>query len=284
MGSSYVIDTDAVTVLLKLTLRYLTFTGLAYLFFYVWRHKRFWGAKIQQRYPATKHIIREIIYSVSTILIFGVVIMATTWAGYHGYTRDYKDINQYGWLYYFFSIGLMIVAHDTYFYWTHRLMHWKPVFRVVHKVHHLSLNPTPFAAYAFHPIEAVIEISIIPLVAFTIPHHTTAIVIFSLYSLFMNVSGHLGYEFFPKGFASHWLFKWHNTATHHNMHHRLIKCNYGLYFNVWDRLMKTNHPTYEESFDHVIEVREQAKLEREAAALEKQKIKAMRLEREQQEA
>lgn len=256
MGSSYVIDTDAVTVLLKLTLRYLTFTGLAYLFFYVWRHKRFWGAKIQQRYPATKHIIREIIYSVSTILIFGVVIMATTWAGYHGYTRDYKDINQYGWLYYFFSIGLMIVAHDTYFYWTHRLMHLKPLFKRFHIIHHIPTNPTPFSAYCFHPVEAFMEVGIIPLIVFTIPYHLSALAIYSVYTLMLNVGGHLGFEFFPKWFAKNKISKWHNTATHHNMHHRLVKYNYGLYFNFWDRIMGTNHPHYEEAFDDVIAQRE----------------------------
>jgi sterol desaturase/sphingolipid hydroxylase (fatty acid hydroxylase superfamily) len=129
----------------------------------------------------------------------------------------------------------------------------------VHKTHHLSVNPTPFAAYAFHPVEAVIEVAIIPLVAFTIPHHTSAITIFSLYSLLLNVIGHLGYEFFPRGFARHWLFKWHNTSTHHNMHHRLVKYNYGLYFNFWDRIMHTNHPNYEESFDEVVEKRMQSK-------------------------
>jgi len=156
----------------------------------------------------------------------------------------------------------MIVLHDTYFYWTHRLMHWKPLFKLAHKTHHLSTNPTPFAAYAFHPIEALVEVGIIPLIAFTIPHHASAITIFSLYSLLLNVTGHLGYELFPKGFASHKLFKWHNTSTHHNMHHRLVKCNYGLYFNFWDRLMKTNHPHYEQSFNAVIETREQGKINR----------------------
>jgi sterol desaturase/sphingolipid hydroxylase (fatty acid hydroxylase superfamily) len=44
------------------------------------------------------------------------------------------------------------------------------------------------------------------------------------------------------------------------MHHRLTRCNYGLYFNIWDRLMKTNHPEYEKSYDKVIERREQGKL------------------------
>jgi sterol desaturase/sphingolipid hydroxylase (fatty acid hydroxylase superfamily) len=139
-------------------------------------------------------------------------------------------------------------------------MHWRPLFKIAHKTHHLSTNPTPFAAYAFHPIEAVVEIGIIPLISFTMPYHPVALAAFSIYAIILNVTGHLGFELFPKGFASHRIFKWHNTSTHHNMHHRLVKCNYGLYFNIWDRLMKTNHPEYEKSFDGVIEKREQGKL------------------------
>jgi lathosterol oxidase len=249
-----------VKVLINLSLRYLLFTGSFYMFFYVWKNKKYWYAKIQQRYPKKKHVIREITHSVFTILIFGVVILSVAWAGTKGLTRVYKPIDKYGYAYYFFSILLMIALHDTYFYWTHRAIHWKPLFKWVHKTHHLSVNPTPFAAYAFHPLEAFVEIGIIPLIAFTIPYHASAITIFGLYSLLLNVAGHLGYELFPKGFASHVLFKWHNTSTHHNMHHRLVKCNYGLYFNFWDRIMNTNHPHYEESFNKVVEQREEGKL------------------------
>jgi lathosterol oxidase len=154
---------------------------------------------------------------------------------------------------------LMIFVHDTYFYWTHRLLHWKPLFKTVHVVHHFSNNPTPFSAYAFHPVEALIEIGIVPLIVFTIPYHVTALYFFTAYTLLMNVFGHMGYEFFPKGFASHKILKWHNTATNHNMHHRFVKCNYGLYFNIWDRMMKTNHPKYEEIYDEVIAQRELGK-------------------------
>ncbi|MEP6613172.1 MAG: sterol desaturase family protein [Mucilaginibacter sp.] len=255
---------DALKLLLNIAVRYLLFTGSFYLVFYVWKNRRYWASKIQQRYPEKQHIFREIKYSFFTVLIFGVIIMLTVMAGMKGLTLVYAPVAKYGWFYYFISIALMILLHDTYFYWTHRLMHWKPIFKYVHKVHHLSINPTPFAAYAFHPVEAVVEVGIIPLIAFTIPHHATTIVIFGLYSLLLNVAGHLGYELFPKGFASHILFKWHNTSTHHNMHHRLVKCNYGLYFNFWDRVMHTNHPTYEASFDEIVEQREQGKLIREA--------------------
>lgn len=249
---------DLVTVsnvLFRLAVRYLLFAGSFYLVFYVWKNKTIWRAKIQQRYPENKHVIREIVNSFITIIIFGLVIIGVIYASKAGLTRIYPNIGDKGWGYYIFSILLMILMHDTYFYWTHRAMHWKPLFKAVHKIHHLSTNPTPFAAYAFHPLEAVIEIGIVPLIALTIPYHGTALTLFSLYSLLLNVTGHLGFELFPNGFASNKLFKWHNTSTHHNMHHRLVKCNYGLYFNIWDRLMGTNHPDYEKSYNEVIEKR-----------------------------
>jgi Delta7-sterol 5-desaturase len=247
-------------VLANMGLRYFLFAGSFYLVFYVWKNRKFWYAKIQQRYPENKHILREIGYSMLTVLIFGAIIILTIVAGKMGYTRVYHSVDEYGYFYFFFSIIVMVLLHDTYFYWTHRLMHWKPLFKLAHKTHHLSTNPTPFAAYAFHPVEAVVEVGIIPLIAFIMPYHPVAMLIFSLYSLLLNVMGHLGFEIFPKGFTSHRLFKWHNTSTHHNMHHRLVKCNYGLYFNIWDRLMKTNHPEYEQAFDHVVQKREQGKL------------------------
>jgi lathosterol oxidase len=258
--SPYTKSLDAVQVLFSMSLKYLLFTSTFYLFFYVWKKKRYWYSKIQQKYPDKKQIIREVKYSFFTILIFGAVIMLVIWCSKMGLTRVYEPVDKYGYGYYILSILIMVAIHDTYFYWTHRAMHWKPLFKRVHKIHHLSLDPTPFAAYAFHPLEAIIEIGIIPLIAFTIPYHRSALTIFSLYSLLLNVAGHLGYELFPKGFASHRLLKWHNTSTHHNMHHRLVKCNYGLYFNFWDRVMGTNHPHYEESYDKVIEQREQGKL------------------------
>ena len=260
MFSSAANTFNSLKVIFDLSYRYLLFTSAFYLFFYVWKHKKYWHSKIQQWYPKRKHIVHELKYSLFTILVFGAVITLVIWAANNGLTRVYSPINKYGYVYYFFSIVLMVVLHDTYFYWTHRLMHWKPIFKAVHKTHHLSINPTPFAAYAFHPVEALVEIGILPLIAFTIPHHVSAIVFFSVYSLLVNIFGHLGFELFPKGFASHKLFKWHNTSTHHNMHHRLVKCNYGLYFNFWDRVMHTNHPHYEENFNEVIEQREQGKL------------------------
>ncbi len=243
---------------------YLLFAGPFYLFFYTRNKKKYWHAKIQQRYAENKHTIRDIKYSISTILIFGTVIIFLIWAIKHSYTLVYNPIGKYGYSWYFLSILLTIVIHDTYFYWTHRFLHWKPLFKWSHKTHHLSHNPTPFSAYAFHPVEAFVNVGIAPLIAFTIPCHGSAIVIFFFYSTVLNVLGHIGYEFFPKGFATHKIFKWHNTSTHHNMHHKFVRYNYGLYFNFWDKAMKTNHAKYEEYFEGVVTQREPAKVTYEA--------------------
>jgi sterol desaturase/sphingolipid hydroxylase (fatty acid hydroxylase superfamily) len=242
-----------------LSLRFFLFAGSIFLFFYVWKKRKYWYLKIQQRFPDKKHVYREIRYSFYTVFIFGLVVLQVEWASNHHYTLLYRPIDKYGYPYYVFSILLMIFLHDAYFYWTHRLLHWKPLFKTVHKVHHFSNNPTPFSAYAFHPVEALIEISIVPIIVFTIPYHVTALYFFTVYTLLMNVFGHMGYEFFPKGFVSNKYLKWHNTATNHNMHHRFVKCNYGLYFNIWDRMLKTNHPRYEEIYEEVIAQRKLGK-------------------------
>jgi lathosterol oxidase len=246
---------EALGVSFTLSMEYLAFAGTIFLFLYIWRKKKYWYLKIQQRFPDKKHVLREIKYSFFTVIIFGLVILPVMWASKNRLTLVYYPIDKYGYVYYVFSILLMIVLHDTYYYWTHRLLHWKKIFKYVHKTHHLSLNPTPFSAYALHPVEALLDVSIIPLIVFTIPYHISAVTIFSAYTLGMNVAGHTGFEFFPSGFTRHKWFKWHNTPTHHNMHHRYVKYNFSIYFNFWDRVMKTNHPNYDNAFEKVIEQR-----------------------------
>src|SRR5476651_536904 len=251
---------------------YLAFTSLVFLMLYVWRKKNIWYAKIQQRYPDNKQLKREIKYSVYSLFISGVVILLVSWANKHHWTQAYKPIDKYGWGYYVLSFFIMMIVHDTYFYWTHRLMHWKKIFKYVHLTHHLSTNPTPFSAQAFHPVEGLLQVGIIPVIAFTIPHHVSMITIFISYSTILNVMGHCGFEFFPKTFTRHKIFKWHNAATHHNMHHKHFNNNFGLYFNFWDRVMKTNHPNYEAYHEKVVNEREQRKLAFKSAMLPARKI------------
>ncbi|PZR34708.1 MAG: sterol desaturase [Azospira oryzae] len=239
-------------VMIASSFRYFVFAGITYLVFYVWRRKNWLHYKIQQKSPTSKAVNAELKYSMITLFIFTVVIYSLLFTSIRNNTRLYTDIHEYSVLYFFISLAGVVLLHDTYFYWTHRLMHWKKLFPFVHHIHHHSHNPTPLAAFSFHPLEALIEIGILPLIAFTFPVHRGVIAAFSLYMIVMNVIGHLGFELYPSWFLKNSVTRWLTTSTHHNMHHHYGKGNYGLYFNIWDRLLKTNHPQYEMEFAKVI--------------------------------
>ena len=239
------------TILVIVLLRYTVLATLAFLIFYVFRNPRLIYQKIQPRLPRWNDYRREVLYSLGTAAVFagiGFAVFATPLAQY---TRAYWSISDYGVGYFVLSIFLMIIVHDTYFYWTHRWMHKRGIFNIVHRVHHLSTNPSPWAAMAFHPLESALEGSVIVVIAFLFPAHPLAIGIFLLFMMAYNVYGHLGYELYPRGFSRSWLGKWINTSVNHNMHHQYVDGNYGLYFLWWDRWMGTLRPDYDDHFDDV---------------------------------
>lgn len=232
--------------------RYFMMAGLAFLLFYiVWRN-RFFYQKIQTRFPKNQDYLREIFYSFLTICIFSfvsVVLFVHPQVAPH--TTRYLQISDYGWTYYFMVYPLMFIMHDTYFYFSHRLMHHKLLFKWFHLVHHKSTNPSPWAAYAFHPLEAVVEVGIVIIFLFTIPIHKSHLLIFFLMMIIYNVYGHLGYELYPKGFSKSAVGRWINTSVNHNQHHQYFTGNYGLYFLFWDRIFGTVREDYDAKYEEV---------------------------------
>jgi Delta7-sterol 5-desaturase len=228
--------------------RYLFFAGLAYGMFYVWNKRPFIRFKIQKHFPANSQVRTELMYSLLSCAIFGLFALAIFWMNSKGWTLMYRNVEKYGYAYLALSLVLMILFHDAYFYWTHRLMHHPKLFRHFHRVHHLSYNPTPWAAFAFHPFEAIIEFAVLLIAICIIPMHPLVIFAWSIWMITWNVLGHLGFEIFPIGFIKHPFFKWFNTSTHHNLHHERSQGNYSLYFNIWDRWMGTNQKNYTQVF------------------------------------
>ena len=227
------------------------YVGLAcalWVAFYVVLSKVLVRRKISPVMPKPRQIGRELWHSLRSIVIYGLVAVPLTYAAWLGWTRIYGRVNQYGWGWYVASIGVMIVMHDAYFYWTHRAMHHRWFYRWVHHTHHLSTEPTPWAAYAFSPMEAVVQAGIAPVVVFAIPVHPTAFALFMVWQISFNVFGHNGYEIYPRWFMRTPVGYILNSPTHHALHHETYRGNYSLYFNVWDRLMGTNRPEYAERF------------------------------------
>ena len=239
------------SILLVVFLRYLILAAIAFLIFYVLKKESWRFKRIQQKFPLRKDYLREVAYSVITAVIFALVGYLIFGTPIVKYTKVYLSIEQYGVAYFWFSIFLMIVFHDTYFYWTHWLMHRQRVYRFVHKTHHLSTNPSPWAAMSFHPLEAFVSALVVVFIVFLFPFHPLALGVFLIFMMVYNVYGHLGYELYPKGFSKSRVGKWINTSVNHNMHHQTFNGNYGLYFLVWDRIMGTMQENYDDKFEEV---------------------------------
>jgi lathosterol oxidase len=184
---------------------------------------------------------REILWSLASAGIYGVPagIVAWGWRA-KGWTRIYGDVDAMPLWWLPLSVLIFLLAHDAWFYWTHRWMHRPGPFRVAHAVHHASRPPTAWAAMSFHPWEALSGALVIPALVFVVPIHVAALgVVLSIMTL-MGVTNHMGWEMFPKPMVRGRVGQWVITATHHQRHHRDYRCNYGLYFRLWDRLCGTD--------------------------------------------
>jgi Delta7-sterol 5-desaturase len=243
---------------------YVTIAGFAWLTLHVLFTRWLAHRRIADRAPTLGQMSREVLYSLRSLVIYGLVGGFIVFAYFSGWTQiythiapNYRDSGPQliqlgplspGWTYLLLNIALIILIHDAYFYWTHRLMHHPRLFRRMHRTHHLSINPSPWAAYAFSPWEAFVQAGIAPLVLLTVPTHPLAFSVFMLWQISFNVLGHCGYELFPNWFVRSPLGRILNTATHHAQHHETNRANFSLYFNLWDRLVGTNHHHYAERF------------------------------------
>ena len=151
------------------------------------------------------------------------------------------------------------VLTSSHFYFIHRLLHWPPLYRTVHILHHRNIQIGPWSGLSMHPVEHVFYISSV-LVHFVIPSHPV-ILLLHLYSRCLGPAfSHAGFEKLQVGDTSI------VTAAdfHHQLHHRYFECNYGTTDAPWDKWFGTDHDGTDEA---TIRIREQRK-HRTAASLQ----------------
>ncbi len=210
--------------------------------------------RIQPRKASFADRRREFLQSVETILVFAVVNLLTFAMFEAGWLPVSKGEPILSIL--ITQIVAMVILHDTWFYWMHRALHLKALFRRAHATHHVSRTPTSWAAYSFAPLEAVFESIYVPamfvVVSHVAPMQPWAIFVFLGHQIARNAIGHSGFELAWPGFTRSPLTGWLTTTTHHDLHHTEGRYNFGLYFTLWDRIMGTEHPRYHERFESVV--------------------------------
>lgn len=224
--------------------RYLVISSVFYFFFYKIRKKQWQNRKVGTNSYSKEQIQKDIGVSIINSFIFSLIGVLTVLAWQNGITSFYLEIAEYGWIYIVASLFLIMLIHETYYYFLHRFMHHPKVYKIIHKTHHYSITPSPFTAFSFHPIEGILQAIILPLLILFIPIHYSVLVVYLFIMTFSSIINHLDIEIYPKGFEKHMIGKWLIGSTHHSLHHSQFRYNYGLYFTFWDKLLKTESPDF----------------------------------------
>ncbi|KAH8681094.1 C-4 methylsterol oxidase [Xylariales sp. PMI_506] len=139
------------------------------------------------------------------------------------------------------QIALFFVMEDTWHYWAHRLFHYGPLYKNVHKLHHYYAAPFGLAAEYASPIEVMaLGLGTVgsPLLwaLYSGDLHLVTMHIWMVLRVFQAVDSHSGYDF-PWS-LNHVLPFWAGAA-HHDIHHEKFIGNYASSFRWWDYVMDT---------------------------------------------
>lgn len=230
-----------VAMLAIIWVRYVMVSGVFHGLIWGRPEEKVLGTRLAKMRPSAQTVWREARTSMAVSMIYALpaAFLLDSWK--RGGTALYTDISgPLDWVWMPFCVVLYLVLHDAYFYWTHRLMHHPRLYRMTHQTHHISKQPTPWAAFCFSPYEAALSAWFIPALAFFIPTHMGVFLAVLIIMTFNSVSNHAGWEIWPRKFLDGPLGRQLITARHHNLHHTRFQRNYGLYFRFWDKWMGTD--------------------------------------------
>lgn len=135
------------------------------------------------------------------------------------------------------QVPVFYVIEDFYFYWIHRFLHWKRIYKYVHKVHHEYKAPFGLAAEYAHPIETIFLGIGSVLGPFIFARHLLTLWIWLVFRIFETVEDHSGYDipWNPTNFIPFW-----GGAIHHDYHHKTFEGPYSSVFTFWDWVFGTD--------------------------------------------
>ena len=156
----------------------------------------------------------------SAVTVWTVYESITWWIYANGY-REAPAFFEHP-IYFVVTLVAVLFWNAVHFYLTHRLLHWRPLYRRVHERHHRNVNIGPWSGLAMHPAEHAIYFSAIAL-WWIVPAHPVVVMVTGLYLGLAPAITHAGFDqlILPNGKVI-WLGDWF-----HQLHHRHVNVNFG---------------------------------------------------------
>ena len=170
----------------------------------------------------------------SGVTIWSAYEVVTLWAFANGLLPFIELRTNPVWFVVF--MALIPAIRELHFYLVHRLLHWRPLYELAHKLHHRNVNVGPWSGMSMHPVEHVLYFSGV-LLHWIVPSHPLHAMFHLHHAALAAPQGHHGFERFGvegKGVSF--------GAYGHYFHHKYLECNYGADgLPVFDILFGTFH-------------------------------------------
>jgi sterol desaturase/sphingolipid hydroxylase (fatty acid hydroxylase superfamily) len=150
----------------------------------------------------------------------------------------------------FWQVAVAYFGYDAMFYWSHRLMHHKRLYKHCHKIHHQFHTPIGISSSYEHALEGAVQI-----LNWYLPigfagylnrgHgglHISTLFYYHCFRWIETVDAHSGYEL---PFSPFHFLPFFGGARMHDYHHRAFDGAYGASF-FWDRLCGTDSDFFRE--------------------------------------
>ena len=158
-------------------------------------------------------------------LVSGVPIWTAyevvTWWLYANHVIPYVNWGEHP-VYCVVMMCLIPIMREVHFYLIHRLIHWGPLYKWVHYLHHNNVDVGPITGLSMHPVEHLFYWSGV-IIHWIIPSHPIHALFHMQQASFSPAQGHAGFE----TVVLHDGVKVKTGDYFHYLHHKYFECNYG---------------------------------------------------------
>lgn len=222
--------------------------GGLHLYFHTWRRqgrdRKFdpremarKGGSFTFRSQLWDNVLWSLASGVTTWTVFEVLMF---WAMANGHAPMLSPAENPVW----FAVIILLTPMwiSFHFYWIHRALHWPPLYRLAHALHHRNTNVGPWSGLSMHPVEHVMFFSSV-LIHFVVPAHPIHILFHMQHQALTAATSHTGYEGLLVADRNRLAL----GTFHHQMHHRYFECNYGNLEVPWDKWFGSFHDGTDEA-------------------------------------
>ncbi|OQR83753.1 hypothetical protein ACHHYP_14339 [Achlya hypogyna] len=130
-----------------------------------------------------------------------------------------------------------MLCEDFLFYWSHRFLHHKKIYKYVHKVHHEYQAPFGLTAVYTHPFEELLTTGAMMAGPLLVCRHMLPIWLWMTYRIIETIDSHSGFDF---PWSPMHAIPFGSGVARHDFHHEKFDSVFGSQFAFWDWLCGTD--------------------------------------------